>query len=102
MRREHLARDAGIGPAGDFDMLQIVVNFEAVAKATPQGALPGATGSHQGSINIEEEKFLVQAVTLPRRSATEPRAKIPPDPGALGGRRGSPDRCTRARGTEPC
>ena len=64
MRREHLARNAGIRPAGDLSFRQVVINPEALPEAPPQSALPSAAGSQQGPINIEEQKFLFQASTL--------------------------------------
>jgi hypothetical protein len=60
VRSKHLSRDARIRASGDFRFGQIIVDAEAFAEATPQGTFPGAAGSEQSSIDIEEDEFLFQ------------------------------------------
>lgn len=61
MGAQHRAGDAGIGAAGDLDVLQIIVDPETFEEAAPQSAFAGAAGGDQRAVDIEEEERLFQS-----------------------------------------
>ena len=48
--------DSGIGHPGDFDIVEIVVDFEALFESKLERLNAGAAGMNQGAVDVEKKK----------------------------------------------
>src|SRR5438270_6569349 len=53
--------DSGIGHAGDFDIVEVVLGAEALGECKLERLNPGAAGMNQGAVDVEKEEAVLHS-----------------------------------------